>query len=190
MQEWWMSLDLFSQTLWGIAIFTSLIFLGQTIMTFAGMHSDISDINIDINGDSADVSGPFQLFTFRNFVNFFLGFSWAALAFQNTIENTFLLLGIAAIIGALLVIAVMFIFKWMSNMEESGNIDIHQAVGCQGNVYLTIPAQKSKEGKVQIAVQKAIREYDAITEGDTLPTGTPIRVVEVLNDNLLLVEKL
>lgn len=81
----------------------------------------------------------------------------------------------------------MYIFYMMSKMEQSGNIDSNNAVGCKGNVYLTIPGTRSGEGKVQIGIQGAIREFDAITEGETIPNGTPIRVVEVINENVLLV---
>lgn len=184
MQAWWMSMDIFMQTLWGIAVFASLVFIVQMIMTFIGMDTDI-----DIDTDSTTADGPFQLFTFRNFINFFLGFSWTGIALRPNIENTFLLLFVAILVGVLLVVAVMFIFKWMSGMEESGTISIQKAVGCKGTVYIPVAGQKKGEGKIQITVQGAIREYNAVTEGDTLPTGTPVRVVGVLNDDLLLIEK-
>ena len=78
----------------------------------------------------------------------------------------------------------------MSKMEQSGNIETSSALGCKGNVYLTIPGQRSGEGKVQITVQGAIREFDAMTEAETLPNGCPIQVVEILNENMLLVAKI
>lgn len=186
MQEWWMSMDGFMQTLWGIAIFTSIIFVGQMIMTFIGMDSDMST-DIDFNGDTSSAGEPFQLFTFRNFINFFLGFGWTAIALRTAIDSTFLLLLVAVVVGILLVAAVLLIFKWMSGMEQSGNISVSMAVGCTGEVYLPIPAAKKGEGKVQISIQGAIREYDALTEGDALPTGTPIRVVKIIN-SLVVVE--
>ena len=92
-------------------------------------------------------------------------------------------------IGVLLVMAVMAIFRFMSTMEQSGTIQMANAVGCKGNVYLKIPAEKRGEGKVQISVQGAIREFDAITLGEELETGVPIKVVEVVNDSTLLVER-
>lgn len=77
----------------------------------------------------------------------------------------------------------------MSRMEQSGTINMANAVGCKGNVYLKIPGEKQGEGKVQISIQGAIREFDALTAGEELETGAPIRVVEVINDNTLLVER-
>lgn len=70
MQEWWMSLDMVAKVLWIITSVASLIFIIQTIMTFVGMDSDVNlDTNLD--GGSMTDAFPFQLFTFRNFVNFF-----------------------------------------------------------------------------------------------------------------------
>jgi hypothetical protein len=71
MEIWWNSLDLFLKIMWGIAIAASIIFSIQMVMTFAGMDADG---NLEDGGSEGDA--PFQLFTFRNFINFFLGFSW------------------------------------------------------------------------------------------------------------------
>lgn len=193
MQTWWESMDLFLQTLWGIAIFSSLVFIIQSIATFIGMDSN-TDFEADFDGDmSADGSGeatPFQLFTFRNLINFMLGFSWTAIAMRASTENTTLVLIVSVLVGALLVTAVMYLFRWLSKMQQSGTIQPEEAVGCKGSVYLTIPADRSGEGKVQITVRGAIREYDALTDGDKLPNETPIRVTKVLNGHTVLVEKI
>lgn len=189
MQEWWISLDVFMKALWCIGIFTSLVFVVQTIMTFTGMDHSM-DLNGDVSGDTSPGDEPFQLFTFRNFINFFLGFSWTAISLKPVVSNTFLVLLAAVIVGVLLVSAVMGIFKWMSGMEQSGNIDMRKAAGCKGTVYLTIPGVRAGEGKVQISIQGAVREYNAVTNGDKLPNGTPIRVIETVNDDILLVERM
>lgn len=190
MEEWWNTLGLFMQSVWCITLFASLVFVIQTIMTFVGMDADGGmdvDMGSDMPGDGD--GGPFQLFTFRNFINFLLGFGWSIISFQGAIQNQFVLILVAALIGVLLVIAVMAIFRFMSGMEQSGTIQMANAVGCKGNVYLKIPADKRGEGKVQISIQGAIREFDAITLGEELETGTPIQVVEVVNDSMLLVER-
>lgn len=189
MQTWWTELDPLMKALWGITIFASLVFTVQTILTFVGMDSDLGT-GSDFDGDTPpDVSHPFQLFTFRNFINFFLGFGWTALALRPVMESTGWMLLIAAVAGVALVAAVMYIFKWLSGMEQSGNIRTEQACGCTGNVYLTIPGRRQGEGKVQIAIGGAIREYNAVTDGEKLANGTPVRVKSVINDQTLLVEK-
>lgn len=56
-------------------------------------------------------------------------------------------------------------------------------MNCTGEVYLTIPAAQNGEGKVQIRVQGAVREYDAMTPGEQLGNGTPIRVIRTINSH-------
>lgn len=192
MQSWWGSLDPFMQTLWGIAIAASAVFIIQSIMTFVGMDSETNfdgDFDGDMSADGAGESTPFQLFTFRNLINFMLGFSWTAIALRASTESTSLMLVGGVVVGVLLVCAVMYLFKWMSGMQQSGTIEPEALVGCKGSVYLTIPAGRTGEGKVQITVRGAIREYNAMTEGDRLPNEAPIRVVAVLNGHTVLVEK-
>ena len=97
---------------------------------------------------------------------------------------------VSVIIGVALVAAVMYLFKWLAGMQQSGNIDVEKvARGCEGTVYLTIPAAQGGEGKVQISISGAVREYNAVTDHEEdLRTGVPIRVVDVVNSNTVLVE--
>lgn len=193
MTEWWTSLDLFMKILWCIAIASSLIFIIETVLTFIG-----ADVEMDMDTDFDMPDGGFEgdpsmnLYTFRNLVNFLLGMSWTAILLQEQIASKALLMVIAFAVGALLVFAVMMMFKGLSKMQQSGNIDLYKsAVGCNGKVYLTVPAERKGSGKVQISINDSIREYDALTDSeDDLKTGTSIKVVEVLDASTLLVEEI
>ena len=197
MITWWTSLSTIMQVLWAITLSASLIFVIQTIMTFLGIGGQDFDTDVDGGFDSSFDDGAFDadpsmsLLTFRNLVNFCLGFGWTAILLNERIKSTGLLIIVSVIVGVLLVAAVMWIFKWLSGMQQAGNIDVRKsAVGCEGKVYLTIPGGREGEGKVQISINNAVREYDAVTDGDTIPTGKPIRVTDVINDYTLLVEEL
>ncbi len=195
----WAELSLFMKIMWGITAVSTLIFIIQTILTFigadAGGDADF-DASFDADVDMSDVDAAagtsgMNLYTFRNFVNFFLGFGWAAVLFDGAIKSRALLLIIAILIGCVFVALVMYLFKWLYSMQQSGNINVYKsAVDCTGTVYLSIPAERTGEGKVQITINSAVREYGALTDGDALPTGTPIKVVEVINPSTLLVEPL
>lgn len=194
---WWTSLSLVMKILWGVTLAASLIFVIQSILTFIGADSGAGGIDTDIDmgfdSEAADaaVEGGTNLYTFRNFVNFILGFGWSAILLQEKIHSVPLLLIVSAAVGVALVAVVMYLFKWLSGMQQSGNINVYKsAVGCNGTVYLTIPGERGGEGKVQISINNAVREYDAVTDGDALKTGTPIRVTEVINANTVLVEPL
>ena len=195
--SWWISLSLAMKILWGVTLAASLIFIIQSVMTFLGADSGDGGIDADFDGgfDSevadAAVEGGTNLYTFRNFVNFFLGFGWSAILLQEKITSIPLLLIVSAVIGVAFVAAVMYLFKWLSSMQQSGNINLYKtAVGCNGTVYIPIPGERKGEGKVQISINGSVREYNALTDGDALKTTTPIRVVEVIGPGTLLVEPL
>ncbi len=200
MIAWWNSLSTVMQVLWAITLSASLIFVIQTILTFLGLGGDGGvDTDFDAAGNielggadgSFDADPSMNLLTFRNFVNFCLGFGWTAVLMHDKIGSDFLVMLLAVVVGIALVAAVMWMFKWLSGMQQSGNIDVHTAaVGCEGKVYLTIPGERKGEGKIQITINNAVREYDALCEGDSIPTGTPIKVIGVVNDHTLLVEEL
>lgn len=191
MITWWTSLSTAMQVLWAITLSASLIFVIQTVMTFLGLGDHDADFDLDTSDGSFDADPSMNLLTFRNLVNFCLGFGWTAMLMHEKIRSNALLIIISVIVGVLLVTAVMWIFKWLSGMQQTGNIDVHKsAVGCEGKVYLTIPGERKGEGKVQITINNAVREYDAVTDGETIPTGKAIKVTEVINDYTLLVEEL
>ena len=76
-------------------------------------------------------------------------------------------------------------------LAEDGTLRIKNALGAIGEVYLPIGANRSKTGKVQIIVQGSLRELEALTDEDnTLPTGTVVKVIEIVSAELLLVETL
>ena len=194
--SWWASLSLVMKILWGVTLTASLIFIIQSILTFVGADVDSDfDVDVDTSMDGSDLSnidGGSNLYTFRNFVNFILGFGWSAILLQESIPNVAVLILASALIGAALVASVMYLFKALAGMQQSGNINLHKsAAGCEGKVYLTIPAARAGIGKVQITINGAVREYDALTESEeALKTGTPIRVVDTLDAETLLVEEI
>ena len=194
---WWASLSLAMKILWGVTLTASLIFIIQSILTFIGADSGDGGIDTDVDTgfdtEAADaaVEGGTNLYTFRNFVNFILGFGWSAILLQEKIHSIPLLLIVSAIIGVGLVTAVMYLFKWLSSMQQSGNINLYKAaVGCTGSVYIPIPGEREGEGKVQLSINQSVREYNALTDGDALKTGMQVRVVEVLSPDTVLVEPL
>ncbi len=55
-------------------------------MTFAGVDSH-DGLSADFDSDLSHGDTPFQLFTFRNLINFLLGFSWTGISFYGTIDS-------------------------------------------------------------------------------------------------------
>lgn len=96
----------FLQTMWYIALPVSLIFIIQAILTFVGVDNHDGDVSLD---------SPMDVFTFKNLINFLLGFSWTAIAFYNTIESKTLLLVLSSVIGIGFVL--MFFFHHLTVYE-------------------------------------------------------------------------
>ncbi len=193
---WWADLSPVMKLLWSVTLTATLIFVIQTVMTFLGADADSTDFDVDVDAsmdgsDLSNIDSGANLYTFRNFVNFFLGFGWTAIILQPSVKSTAVLVIISVLVGIALVALVMYMFKWLYSMQQSGNINVYKsAVGCQGKCYLRIPAERAGEGKVQITIQGAVREYNAVTDGDEIKTGASVKVLEAIDGNTLLVEEL
>jgi membrane protein implicated in regulation of membrane protease activity len=94
----------------------------------------------------------------------------------------------AFVAGGLTMLVIAQLSRAMMRLQSSGNIDIHNAVGAEGRVYLAIPS--GGIGSAQITIQNRLRTYDAICSTPAaLETGTRIRVIDV-SGGALVVEKL
>ncbi len=187
MMEFFETMSPLYRTFWYIAIPTSLIFVIQTIMTFAGADaSDGADADFDSNLDGTDT--PFQLFSLRNLINFLLGFSWGGISFYNSISSPALLIGLALLMGLLFLFVFFLIIKQVQKLAEDNSFKLTNAINKSAEVYLTIPGQKSGKGKVMISIHGAFHELQAMTEYDQIPTGAVVKVVKIINEDILIVE--
>jgi len=177
------------RTLWFIAIPASLIFAIQTIMTFTGGDSH-DGLSADFDGDLQGGDAPFQLFTFRNMINFLLGFSWTGISFYNLIENRAILITLAFVVGAAFVVLFFMIIRQIERLAEDNSFNISNTINKTASVYLTIPGKKKGMGKIQVSVKGAYHELDAITENDKIETSAMVRIVKIENNNLAVVERI
>lgn len=176
------------RTYWYIAIPASVIFIIQTIMTFVG--GDASDgLEADFDGDMDGQSGPSQIFSLRNLINFLLGFSWTGISFYNEISNRWVLMTVATVVGLIFLFAFFFIIKQIKKLAEDNSFRFDATIGKNAEVYLTIPAKKGGKGKVLLSLNGSTRELSAITEGEEIPTGKLVKITG-LDNELLIVEQL
>jgi len=189
MMDFFQNLDPILKTLWFLALPASLIFIIQTVMTFAGAetHDGLSaDFNSDLEGGDA----PFQLFTFRNMINFLLGFSWTGISFYNIIENRIILITLSLVVGAGFVIFFFMVIRQIERLAEDNSFRINDALNKSASVYLPIPASKKGSGKIQVSVKGSLRELDAITENERIETSELVRIVKIEGNNLVVVERI
>ena len=191
MIELFNSLEPLQKFFWTIACCASLVFIIQTIMTFIGLGTD-ADVDagpMDGSVDSMEDGALSGVFSFRNLINFLLGYGWAGVLLFDDIEKRWLLQLLAIAVGLLFVLAFVFMFRQVMKLSHDGSFKMSEAVGLKADVYLRIPAARSGRGKVQVSVKGSIHEIDAVTDNDAeIPTGGQVEIVEALGDDLLLVK--
>ena len=184
------SLEPLQKFFWIVACSASLVFIIQTIMTFVGLGTD-ADIDagpMDSTADAFEDGTLSGVFSFRNLINFLLGYGWAGALLFDSIEKGWLLQIVAIAVGLAFVLAFVFMFRQVMKLSHDGSFRMQEAVGIKADVYLRIPAARSGRGKVQVSVKGSVHEIDAVTDSDTeIATGGQVEIVEVLGDDLLLV---
>lgn len=192
MQAWWSQLTMMQQILYYMAIPATMAIFIQTAMTFVGMGSDGDmDVDGDMDGEfDGDFEVSFQIFTVRNFIAFFAFFGWGGLWMTNDPNSSsFKIILVGTICGVLAMGISGGLFYFMKKMTSSGTLNMKNAIGKKGNVYIPIPKSRSGSGKIQINVQGAFRELEAMTDSEeALTTGTLIEVTGLVNGGVVLVQ--
>ncbi len=188
----WSEIGIFEQVFWIITVPATVIFLALLVLTIFGsdFHTDVDvDTSIDTHIDSGD-SIPFQFLSLKNIVAFFAVFGWSGIGFIHSEMASWLVILLAVLCGLLMMFLMASLFYLMSKLAESGTLNMKNAVGKLGEVYLRIPAKRGGMGKVQLNVQGSVQTLDAITDDlEFIPTSSIIQVVDVIDDHILLVKK-
>lgn len=182
-----LALDLPMQVFWGLAIISSAFFLVQTIMAFLGLDADTDS---DAGFEDVELGGVSGYFTFRNLVNFMLGYGWGGVVLCDVIPNMMWLQVAAMGVGLLFVIIFVFILRQVMKLSTDKTFHMEEAIGLVADTYLRIPGEKKGSGKVMVSVRGSMHEIEAVTEGETIPTGAKVRVVKVVGSDLLEVERM
>lgn len=211
MSRWWNELAGFERFFWILAIPFTVLFIIQMTMLAIGIDNggEVGGLDVDIDVDGGldtDVSGDFdssvdagsglkiplnfRLFTMRNIIIFFTIFSWAGIVGVKNNYSKIHTIIFAFLLGAVVVVILSTIFYLLLKATESGTMDVKNAVGAEGEVYLTIPERGKGVGKIQLIVQGSLRELDAVSSGREIRTGTKVKITKITEDNYLLVEPL
>lgn len=175
---------------WLIAVPASLVFLIMLIITIFVGDSDM-DAGGDADGDvNADDGIGFQFMSVKNMVAFFTILGWSGIFCVKSGLQPGLSIGIAIGCGLLMMVIMASIYYFMGKLQDSGTLEMKNAISKTGEVYLIIPAKRNGMGKVQIKVQGALRTLDAMTDDEEgIKTGALIDVIDVKDNNILIVKK-
>jgi membrane protein implicated in regulation of membrane protease activity len=164
------------------AIVGGVVFLLRMVLFFVGVGDADGDVS---SGETAD--DGFQFLSLQGMSAFFMMFGLVGLAMLRAGTGFLPALGGAIGAGLLTVWLVSKIFLSARRLQSDGTLRIQNAVGQEGTVYLSIPADGS--GQVQIAVQGSLRIFEARSAKRVrIPTGERVRVIEIAAGNILIVE--
>lgn len=183
-----------------IQIITMLVGLGGGTGDIDGADADVdldgdgapdfdADTDVDADGDTPDAG--LSVFTFRGIVAMLCIMGWSGLVFLNPLLGIHKILGflITFALGALTLVLVALAMKGIYKLQQSGNLDLHNAIGKVGQVYLTVPQNGKGSGKVSLTVQDQYKEFTAITAAEEpIKTGAYVRVVSLSEAGVLVVE--
>lgn len=188
--DWWNSLNMAEQIFWTISVVFSVLFVLQLISSIIGLDFDSgvdTDLHFDTHDGHFDVDQGFTLFSIRSIIAFFTFFGWVGvITLHKGIDIQYVII-ISFFAGLIAMVFVAFVLFQLIKLAEVGNVDIEEALGKYGKVYVPVPAQRNGTGLVNIEIRNKIMELRAITDGENLPTGTVIYVFKILEDNILLV---
>jgi membrane protein implicated in regulation of membrane protease activity len=181
------------------ALIGGTLFVIRLILQFVGGDTDMDvdgdiDIDVDMDGDvDADAGGDsdvsFKMLSLQGITSFALMFGLVGLAMmRQSGQDAIRALVAATAAGS----ATFWLMKWLFNkakvLQSSGNIKMKNAVGKEGDVYLTIPSHGT--GKARVSVQNHLKVWEATTNSNQeIKTGERVRVTGVVSGNVLVVEK-
>jgi hypothetical protein len=180
----------------GCAVAGGTILLIQTALLAFGIgdgHDAAHDLHPEDvgpgHGDTHESSGSFQLLSVRTlvaFLTFFgLGGWWACERGWEGWQVALFALASGMSVGLI----VAWALTLQRRLNTEGNVRPENAIGKTANVYLRIPANRAGAGKITLAVQGRTAEYSAMTDGEELPTGTPVLVLSQLTPDTFVVAR-
>lgn len=180
------------QIYWGLAILSSIVFCIQAIGTFMGfgdLDTDIPDDAPEL--DSAFDADGFHLVSVKTIICFLLGFGWTGALLWDTFPNRAILAVVAFLVGLVFMSLIAFLLFQVMKLDRDNTFHVQHTVGKTAEVYLRIAPARKESGKVQVSVNGSVHELEALTDGsEEIKTGDQVKIVGVIADSTVLVEKL
>jgi hypothetical protein len=199
MSEWWTALTGIEKIFVALALPFSILTVIQLVLELLGLNTDHGGFDGDasqgidtfsIDHDTGGFVDHFTFFSVRNLIYFFMMFGWTGLACSKGDLPMWLSIIIAIVAGLLTMIILGWIFFSFNKLNESGNTNITSAVGQVGTVYISVPEKRNGTGVIQLVIQGATQEINAMTDGDKIEANKSVKVTEILNGNIALVARL
>ncbi len=184
---WWTHLSGEEQIFWGIAVVSSTLFVIQFILSMIGMADMDTDIDKDFHFEE---SGGLDLISVRGILAGLMLFGWTGVVILSSGGNLTEAFAWSLVAGILALVGVAYLLKLFLKLQDEGHrANLWNAVDEIAEVYLRIPPNKEGAGKINLVLGNTYQELEAVTHSSkAIPTGAKVKVVQVLDGNLLLVE--
>ena len=174
------------------AVGGAVLVIQTLFILFAGSDTDVT-ADADPGGvmDHGGHGDAFlKVLSFKAIVAFVTFFGLTGLASRHGGIGAGVTLAIALLAGVIALYVVAGLMTALARLQSQGNVELGNAVGMVGRVYLRVPARGAGEGKVTVEIQDRTVECRAVTEGEELATGASVRVVGVDGSEILRVSGL
>jgi membrane protein implicated in regulation of membrane protease activity len=172
------------------ALVGGIIFVLRMILMVIGLGDhDVHDGGLDHVDGHGDSDVSFKLFSLHGLTCFFMMFGLVGLGLSRQFwVPDVIAAAIGTIAGLFTFWVIAKLFSSMTKLQSDGTLKLSNAIGQQGKVYLTIPADGT--GQVQVAFQGRLMIYDAISANkEEIKTGDQIVVIDIAGGNILVVER-
>ena len=190
MEAFYSSLSAVQKVFLFCALVGGIIFVLRMILMVIGLGDhDVHDGGLDHVDGHGDSDVSFKLFSLHGLTCFFMMFGLVGLGLSRQFwVPDIIAAAIGTVAGLFTFWVIAKLFSSMTKLQSDGTLKLSNAIGQQGKVYLTIPAEGT--GQVQVAFQGRLMIYDAISANkEEIKTGDQIVVIDIAGGNILVVER-
>ncbi len=170
----WHEQALARQLAWGVAaVSTVLLFIFATLSIFGKPEPE------------ARAKDPVSVRLVLPFAAF-SAWGWVVASYQHI--SLFATIAIAVATGLAGIGISRLLMRFLSYFFNRENFDLQCADQSTGKALKTIPPHRNGFGAVHLNVRQAPFAIEAVTSGKAITPGTPVRVVGVIDEKVVLVE--
>ncbi len=175
---WWKSLSIDLHVFLSISIVFSTLLIILYILSYFRIDGE-QDLTIE------QIKERSRQLSTKVIITFFTLFGWSGTLISFLSDNLTATFIYSTIIG----IGGTVLLRWFfTSTNANRNFRMEKALSSTGKVLSSIPPHRNGFGKVHLNIREAPYEIDAITAGHELPRGASVKVVEILDEKIVLVE--
>ena len=166
-----------------------LFLLWFALIMIGGITADVFDGLFGTDFDAMGADASFKALTFQGIMAFMMFFGLAGLWVLDGDSNQ---TSLAIVVGSITGFGSMYgtgkLFQLFVALQSDGTIDMDDAIGSVGTIYLRIP--EGGVGQIQVESGSALRTYNAKTDdGQAMATGDFAEVIDVVSYTLIVKRK-